>query len=181
MGCQGCLWTWRVTCRPVRLYACNNKSAKTSAEKIFGDFVLRYGFPTILHHNRGREFENKLFEHMEVICDIQHSRTTPYHPAVNEQVERFNRTLLSMLRSLPSQAKADWKSSLNKVIHTYDCTRSEVTGYAPYYLLYGRNPRLPIDVMFGLKPRAIGVSHSDYAPKWRKRMKEAYELASWTV
>lgn len=153
---------------------------KQLQKKSFGDFVLRYGFPTKLHHDQGREFENKLFTHMEELCDIQRSHVTPYHPAGNGQVERFNRTLLSMLRCLPSQAKADWKSSLNKVVHAYNCTRSEVTGYAPYYLMYGRHPRLPIGVMFGLKPREWGESHSDYASKWRKRMKEAYELASRT-
>ncbi|KAK3575427.1 hypothetical protein QTP86_026498 [Hemibagrus guttatus] len=141
----------------------------------------RHGFPTKLHHDQGKEFENKLFARMEELCDIQHSRTTPYHPAGNGQVERFNRTLLSMLRSLPSQAKADWKSSLNKVVHAYNCTRIEVTGYAPYYLLYGRHPRLPIDLMFSLKPREGGTSCSDYVVKWKKRMGEAYELASKTV
>lgn len=155
-------------------------SVKISQQKIFVDFVLRHGFPTKLHHDQGKEFENKLFAQMKEFCGIQHSHTTPNHPAGNGQVERFNRTLLSMLRSLPSQARSDWKSSLN-VVHAYNCTQSEVTGYAPYCLLYGRNPRLPIDLMFGRKPGECGTSHDHYVAKWKKCMEEAYELASRTV
>ena len=35
--------------------------------------------------------------------------------------------------------------SLNKLIYAYNCTRYSVTSFGPYYLLFGRNPRLPID------------------------------------
>lgn len=167
--------------RFAQAYACTNKSAKTAAEKIFGDFVLKFGFPAKLHHDQGKEFENRLFSKLEEYCGIQGSRTTPYHPAGNGQAERFNRTLLSMLRNLTEDAKSDWKSSLAKVVHAYNCTRSEATGFAPYYLLYGRNPRLPVDIMFGLTPSDQSTSHSDYANKWRKRMQEAYRLASQTA
>lgn len=167
--------------RFAQAYACTNKSAKTAAEKIFGDFVLKFGFPAKLHHDQDREFENKLFSKLEEYCGIQGSRTTPYHAAGNGQAERFNRTLLSMLRNLTEEAKSDWKSSLAKVVHAYNCTRSEATGYAPYYLLYGRNPRLPVDIMFGLTPSDQSSSHSEYASKWRKRMREAYKLASKTA
>lgn len=155
-----------------------SKAAKTAAEKIYGHFVLRFGFPTRLHHDQGKEFENKLFAKLEEFSGVRGSRTTPYQPQGNGQVERFNRTLLAMLRNLPEAAKADWKSSLAKVIHAFNCTRNEATGYAPYFLLFGRNPRLPIDLMFGLTAKDQSSSHRDYAEKWRTRMAKAYKLAS---
>lgn len=83
-----------------------------------------------------------------------------------------------MLRNLTDEAKADWKSSLAKVVHAYNCTRSEATIYAPYYLWYGINPRLPVDIMFSLTPSDQSASHSDYASKWRSRIQEAYRMVT---
>ncbi|KAL6463236.1 hypothetical protein MHYP_G00276270 [Metynnis hypsauchen] len=108
--------------------------------------------------------------------DVEH-----YITKGNGQVERFNRTLLAMLRTLPDEMKADWKSSLAKVVHAYNCTWNESTGFAPYFLLFGRNPRLPIDIMFNIPPSHTSPSHQEYVGKWRKRMDEAYELASKAV
>lgn len=58
-------------------YACTTKTAKTAAEKIFGDFVLKFGFPTKLHHDQGKEWENKLFANMEAHCHFRRSHTVP--------------------------------------------------------------------------------------------------------
>ena len=90
----------------------------------------------------------------------------------------MNRTLLSMLKTLPETKKSRWDESLNKMIHAYNCTRHEATGYTPFYLLFGRTPRLPIDLMFDLTPEQPHGSYRDFVQKWQTDMRQAYNVAT---
>ena len=66
--------------RFTQAYATTNKSARTAANKLYNDFILRFGFRARILHDQGGEFENKLFHRLEECCDMFRSRTTPYHP-----------------------------------------------------------------------------------------------------
>ena len=107
------------------------------------------------------------------------SHTTPYHPEGNGQVERFNRTLLSMLRTLTDTQKSVSKQHLNKVVQAYNVTKHDTTGYSPHLLLFGRSPRFPINLAFGLapNPQESAAEYHEYVRKWKLRMDEAYAIA----
>ena len=167
--------------RFTQAYPTTSKSAKTVADKIFNDYVLKFGLPARIHHDQGGEFENQLFAQLKRHCGVLGSRMTPYHPKGNGQVERFNRTILQMLKTLTEKEKTNWKGSLNKLIHAYNCTRSEVTGFSPFYLLFGRSPRLPVDIMFGLDSESGNIDHTTYVDQWRQEMQQAYDIVRENV
>jgi len=81
-----------------------------------------------------------------------------------------------MLRTLTEKEKSNWKDSVNKLVFSYNCTRCEVTGFSPFYLLFGRTPRLPVDILFRLTPETGTPDHREYMRKWREGMQEAYEI-----
>lgn len=106
------------------------------------------------------------------------SRTTPYHPRGNP-VERFNRTLLDLLGTLEDKRKEEWRKYVRPLVHAYNCTKNDATGEAPFLLMFGREPRLPIDLCFGISSQGHNSkTHSQYVRDLKKRLRHAYELAS---
>ena len=154
-----------------------NQLAKTTAEAFFNHFIVHYGIPKRIHSDQGTNFESKVIKELCQLTGMKKSRTTSYHPMGNGMCERFNRTLLNTLGSLESHKKQNWKAYLGPMIHSYNCTRHESTGQTPYLLMFGRNPRLPIDVTLGLHVEEQQPS-SKCISDLKDRLSQAYHLAT---
>ena len=161
-------------------YASKTQTAQATARILWDNFICHYGFPEQFISDQGRNFESDLIKELCKIAGVKKLHTTPYHPQSNGQCERFNSTLCNMLGTLSDEEKSDWKSHLGCMTHAYNCTKHVSTTYSPYYLMFGRHPRLPIDVEFGLhKPNCSdNCSKSRYIQKLRRRLNYAHKKAS---
>ena len=148
--------------RFTQAYATKNKTSLTAAKRLYNDFILRFGIPSKLMSDQGGEFESDLMRDLHKVCGVTKLKTTPYHPQTNGACERMNQTLLAMLRTLPEKLKSRWPESVNKMVHAYNCTKHSTTGYSPFYLLYGRDPILPIDTLIPAETTTKRQSHRKY-------------------
>jgi hypothetical protein len=168
--------------RYAQAFPTKNQTAYTTAKVLFDNFFIHYGFPGKIHSDQGRNFESNTIAELCKMAGIAKSRTTPYHPMGNGQCERFNRTLLNMLGTLEPYQKVDWKKYVAPLVHAYNCTKHETTGYSPFYLMFLRHPRLPVDLLFGTGAGHDGPQyHKEFVASLRKRMQYAYDIAAGSI
>ena len=114
---------------------------------------------------------------MSEVCKllgIAKSRTTAYHPQCDGLVERHNRTLLAMLSTHTQEHPQSWDIHLQKLSFAYNSSEHASTGFSPFFLMFGREPRLPVDVMYGAAPTDF-PSSSHYASELRSLLTSSYQ------
>ena len=135
---------------------------------------MHYGWPEKILTEQGKSFKNNLIRELCELVQVKTLCTSPYHSESNGQCEHFNATLISMMGTLPTHAKRNWQESIATLTHAYNCTVSSVTGFSPYLLMFGRTPKIPLDVEMGVILIDQGQeSCQNYAKKLQARLKWA--------
>ena len=148
----------------------------TVAKTPWDKFIVHYGLPKKILTDQGHNFESQLVADLCELMGVQKIWTSPYHLQTNGQCERFNSTLINMLGTLPKEKKSEWKNHVGTLVHVYNCTHNSAIGFSPYYLMFGRQPRLPVDVALGLAPHTITEPNTTkFVQKLREQNKWAHE------
>ena len=98
--------------------------------------------------DQATEFTGQVISELCDLLGITKIRTSPYHPQTNGAIERVHQTLRRMIDKMDPEKRAKWPSHLGPILIAYNATRSLITGYSPYFLMFGHRPRLPVDLLF---------------------------------
>lgn len=125
-------------CKPLR-----SQTAQKVAEAFIELVVCRHGIPNTIQTDLGSNFCSSLFQEVGKLLGVQHKFSTAYHPQSQGLCERFNRTLLSLLRAYTSSDHSDWDTFLPMLLMSYRTTKHSSSGFTPFELTYGREAALP--------------------------------------
>ena len=159
-------------------YVVKDQTARTAAETLRIGYFGLFGAPAYLVSDQGKAFTGHIITHLCELNGVQKLRTSPYHAQTNGQVERMNQMIIRMIGKLEKDRKACWLEHLPELLMAYNAMCSAVTGYSPYYLLFGRRPRIPVDYLFPtLRDSPHQTKMEVSVAAMQKRLKEAFAVA----
>lgn len=80
---------------------------KTTAGVLLNGIIGHFGCPLTILSDQGGNYESQIFQKLSELLEIRKTRTTPRHPQCNGNTERFNRTLIKMIKSYIKDDKTE--------------------------------------------------------------------------
>lgn len=153
-----------------------SQTAEVTARAAVNTFFSRFGCPLQIHSDQGRNFEGKLFAALCEALEIHKTRTTPYRPSSNGQVERFNRTLMNAVRCYIEGKQKDWDLHIPQIAGALRASVNRSTGFSANKLMLGREVNMPAALVFPVA-RKEGVTPEGYVEQLQQDIAEAHQMA----
>ena len=157
-------------------FAVPSIDAPRVAHLLINEILARHGSPRTLLSDRGSNFLSSVVKEVCKIMDTRKTQTTAYHPQTDGLVERFNGTLAEGLSMYVSTHQKDWDKHLPLILFAYRVSPNATTRESPFYLLYGREPRLPIDVSLLLPSDNLSASVSEHRARIVQNLEDAQRI-----
>ncbi|XP_054154595.1 uncharacterized protein LOC128953145 [Oppia nitens] len=149
--------------------AVRNVQAITIAKWFVDEVLARHGAIKKVLTDNARYFISDFMEEVFKLTASKHVKTTPYSPQSNGTAEKACGTVAMMLKHYVQDNVTNWDQYLPKVTFSYNVSHHKATKVSPFFLLYGREPKVPIDVSYDL-PRdfAFGTNYLKYMEETRR-------------
>nr|XP_029718020.1 igE-binding protein-like [Aedes albopictus] len=144
----------------------SSKQAQTIAEALVVGWIARFGVPTYITTDKGRQFESSLFSELVRLLGISHLRTTAYHPQSNGMIERWHRTLKA---SILCHDTDRWTEQLPMILLGLRTTYKEDIGASPAEMVFGSILRIPSEFF---AENSNTSSENDFVVNLRQAMRQ---------
>ena len=121
-----------------------DKSADTIVATFINENLPVHMYPQYILSDNGTEFKNILIDQALQQLGIDRIFTAPYHPQSNGKLQVFHRYLKPTLKKLCDKDPMNWDKYLNHVLASYRITPNLATAETPFFLVYGKDPNLPL-------------------------------------
>ena len=143
-----------------------------SVAEFLYEIICRHGCPSTQINDQGRELVNEVSNHLHRMTGTKQRITSAYHPQANGLCERQNRSIKEALVKVLDENPEDWPYVIDGILFAHRVSRHYSTKFFQFFMLYNREPVLPIDVKYGLNPDGPTI---DY-PFDLKTFKDIYSV-----
>ena len=150
--------------------------AKDVEKEIVQCWVLHFGVPDVLHTDQGINFGSDLIKQLCKLFKMDKTRTSPYHPQGNGQMEQHNRVIADVLSKYCAENLPDWDTMLPYVNFVYNTTIHRTTGATPFSLVYGQECQYPFDLFYP-KPHDQERTQNQFVDWLDRQFREAHSHA----
>ena len=161
------------------VFAVPDQKAETIARLFVEHVIVRLGVPEHLLSDRGANFLSALVREVCKLVRTTKLNTSGYHLQCDSLVEKFNRTLVNMLSK--SKYGRDWDQHLPYLLFAYRVAMQESTQMSPFYLLYGREPRVPMETALNQPHTVYQINFPDYCSELVTHLSDAWALAHQNI
>ncbi|CAC5407266.1 unnamed protein product [Mytilus coruscus] len=166
----------------VEVFPVKDQTAVVCAQLILNEVICRFGSPFAIHSDQVRAYKSQIFQELCKILEIRKSRTSPRNPKCNGQTERFNRCIISLIKSYLRGEQTNWDMNLGCLAGAYRASPNESTCLTPNILMLGREVRLPYELIH--KGHPLDTNEADTCTSWgnhalkiKERMQGAHCVA----
>ncbi len=162
-------------------FALPDQTSESIAQLLSDHVICRHDVPRELLSDRGANLLSELMVGVCSLTGMKKVNTTAGHPQTDGLVENFNKTLRAMLAKHSQSLGCDWDVHLQQLLFAYRTKPHMSTGVSPFYLLFGRDARLPTETVLETLPSPYLVDSEDYCQELTKGLSMAWNVARASI